>query len=76
MDYNSQYQNYLNIFNAELDKAIKNLDELPALLKESMSYSILNGGKRVRPVLCLAVSDTSHIYADRLPLKFCNGIGI
>ena len=57
MDYNSQYQNYLNIFNAELDKAIKNLDELPALLKESMSYSILNGGKRVRPVLCLAVSD-------------------
>ncbi len=25
---------------------------------------------------CLAVSDTSHLYADRLPLKFANGIDL
>ena len=26
--------------------------------------------------ICLAVSDTSHLYADRLPLRFANGIKI
>ncbi len=26
--------------------------------------------------ICLAVSDTSHIYADGLPLEFANRIGI
>ncbi len=26
--------------------------------------------------ICLAVSDTSHFYADRLPLQFCNEIDI
>ena len=31
---------------------------LAPLLRESMAYSLLSGGKRVRPCLCLAVCET------------------
>lgn len=31
--------------------------ELEPLLRESMSYSLMNAGKRIRPFLCLLVSD-------------------
>ena len=31
--------------------------EIPALLAESMRYSLLAGGKRLRPVLLLAAAD-------------------
>ena len=30
--------------------------EIPARLSEAMRYSLLAGGKRLRPVLCLAVA--------------------
>ena len=31
--------------------------DMPAKLKESMLYSLMAGGKRIRPVLCLAVAE-------------------
>lgn len=45
---------------AELDRLIPapELDsDMPALLRRAMRYSLLAGGKRLRPVLLLAVSD-------------------
>jgi geranylgeranyl diphosphate synthase, type II len=41
---------------------------LPAILKKSILYSIKNGGKRFRPVLCLlTVSSLGGNYEDALP---------
>ena len=57
MDYNSQYLNYLNKFDTELNKALGFLKDIPPLLKESMTYAIIDGGKRIRPVLCFATAD-------------------
>ena len=57
MDYNSQYSKYLDVFNFELSVAINSLNKEPKLLFDSMTYAILDGGKRVRPVLCFAVAE-------------------
>ena len=45
---------------AELDRLIPAPElesDMPALLRRAMRYSLLAGGKRLRPVLLLAVSD-------------------
>ncbi len=58
MAYKTEYANYLEIFNNELDLAIHDLSfNVPEELKESMIYSVEGGGKRVRPVLCLATAE-------------------
>ncbi len=47
---------------------INSYKNLPALLKKSIMYSIKNGGKRFRPVLCLlTVSSLGGNYEDALP---------
>ena len=37
---------------------------IPSRLREAMRYSLLNGGKRVRPVLCLAAAEAVGGNAD------------
>lgn len=57
MNYAKQYDKYLNLFNAELDKCILSIKDKPSILKEAMVYAISGGGKRIRPVLCYAVAE-------------------
>ncbi|MBQ7236126.1 MAG: polyprenyl synthetase family protein [Clostridia bacterium] len=58
MDYNEQYAHYLNIFNSNLNEAFLSLNhQAPNTLIDAMNYSIKDGGKRLRPVLCLAACD-------------------
>ncbi|XP_011025712.1 PREDICTED: geranylgeranyl pyrophosphate synthase, chloroplastic [Populus euphratica] len=54
-DFKSYMLQKANSVNKALDAAIS-LKE-PAKIHESMRYSLLAGGKRVRPVLCLAACD-------------------
>ena len=50
-----QYDKYREMAQAELEKAFSGGDDLPQhRLIESMRYSLLAGGKRIRPVLVLA----------------------
>lgn len=56
--FNEQYEKYLNVFNEYAEKYFETLKTSPEILKESMSYSFLNGGKRIRPVLTLAMAET------------------
>lgn len=57
-NYLDEYNNYLSIFNQQLDIALKNIKDnhTPTLLKQAMEYAISGGGKRVRPVLLYATS--------------------
>lgn len=56
-DFNLFYENYVNEFETYVKKYTDGLQTRPNVLGESMRYSLLNGGKRVRPVLMLACAD-------------------
>lgn len=42
------------IVDAELDRRMPAADTRPGILHEAMRYSVFTGGKRLRPILCLA----------------------
>ena len=52
-----QMQAYTLHFKSVLKAYIHNMRIKPDILKESMSYSLLQGGKRLRPVLMYAVME-------------------
>ncbi len=56
-DYNQKYNEYLQIVNGELENTFRRLKNCDEKLKKSMEYSVFAGGKRIRPVLMLAVAD-------------------
>jgi len=49
---------------AALDFILPSADTPPARLHEAMRYAVFSGGKRVRPVLCVAAADA---VADKAP---------
>ncbi len=51
MTFGKQYDEYLSFFEGELKRFCAEMDYRPPVLCESMRYSLLSGGKRVRPVL-------------------------
>ncbi len=55
-NYKEQYSSYLKLFENELNIAIETINA-PNILKESMKYAVLDGGKRIRPILALATAD-------------------
>ena len=65
MVYHEQYGRYVGMIEETLDRLIPagtNVrpavsGEIPAYLSETMRYSLLAGGKRIRPVLLLAVCE-------------------
>ena len=54
MDFKEELKKYADIVNKELDKYTNNNNCPEYLLNESMKYSLMAGGKRLRPVLILA----------------------
>ncbi len=52
---------YLKDKQAQVDRAITDFlpaeEVRPALLHKAMRYSVLNGGKRIRPILCIAAAE-------------------
>ena len=57
MDFNEKYNLYVNEFNRTLEKFCNGIDCRPKILADSLKYSLNIGGKRIRPVLMLAVVD-------------------
>ena len=49
-EYLTQFEEYVNDYTGKMRTS-------PSVLGESMTYSLLNGGKRIRPVLMLACAD-------------------
>ena len=54
--YKEKYEKFKRACDSTLEKILP--ENVPAKLKESMSYVLLGGGKRLRPVLYLAVLDS------------------
>lgn len=58
MDFNGQYNGYFERFEKKLSEILASLNtSAPALITDAMRYSVAGGGKRIRPVLCLAAAD-------------------
>ncbi len=59
---------YLGSRKAEVEKALQHHLEAytpsPPTLRDSMAYSLLAGGKRLRPILCIAAAETVGGTAD------------
>lgn len=56
-DFNLRYERYLGAFENYLTQYAQKWQTKPPVLGESMRYSLMNGGKRVRPVLALACAE-------------------
>lgn len=57
MEFNENQKRYQNIVNNFLDECIKENELIEKSIYSAMRYSLLAGGKRLRPVLSLAVCD-------------------
>lgn len=65
--FDEQYEKYLTYFNIELEKYCnEKFATSPEILGDSIRYSVLLGGKRIRPVLMLAVGDVLGIEKEKL----------
>ena len=67
-NFEEKYNKYLNIFEDYAKSQAKQLTTTPEILGESMKYSLFLGGKRIRPILALAVAEILNVAeADILP---------
>lgn len=57
MIYNEQYKIYLELIENYLANSIDINCAYYSNLKEAMNYSLLAGGKRLRPILCIATAE-------------------
>ncbi|MDE6667188.1 MAG: polyprenyl synthetase family protein [Clostridia bacterium] len=73
MNFNDKYGAYLNEFNAVLTEFCDSIDCRPDVLRDSLKYSLELGGKRIRPVLCLATADLLGLERRKV-LKFALAI--
>lgn len=56
-EFNLRYQKYLSDFETYMAQYLNTMQTKPIILGASMQYSLLNGGKRIRPVLMLACAE-------------------
>lgn len=61
MDFKIKLNEYQEIVNKELEKYIKDKNCYEKILNESVEYSLMAGGKRLRPILVL---DTYKLFKD------------
>ena len=66
INYDEKYTAYLELINNKINVFCDKLDCKPEILAESMKYSLLAGGKRIRPVLMLATAETLGVPAEKV----------
>lgn len=69
--FDEKYAEYQSYFNAQLDKVLSEISTVPPILAESMKYSLLLGGKRIRPVLAYAVGDILGVSREKITPFVC-----
>lgn len=59
--FEEKYREYFDLFESSLKNFCVSLQIAPPVLKDSMRYSLLSGGKRIRPVLFFAALELFHL---------------
>ena len=62
--FSEKYDIYLNFFNKQLNLALETIANIPKNLYEPISYAVIDGGKRVRPVLLFATAEMLGLKLD------------
>lgn len=65
-DYHLRYQRYLDAFESYTQNYFNKIATRPEVLGESMQYSLLGGGKRIRPVLALACAEVLELPQEEI----------
>ena len=69
----SYFQKQIGRIESELERILPSPSQHPsAEIHEAMRYSVLNGGKRIRPLLCLAVCDMLGGSEDEALVPACS----
>ncbi len=63
-DFSERVDTYRERVENRLDHAINSDSAVPQSLRDAMSYSVLGGGKRVRPLLCYASAELCGVAID------------
>ena len=66
MNYEDVTYDWLNRVEIKLDQVLPAASCSPARLHEAMRYSVLGGGKRIRPVLVYAAGAAVQVPPERL----------
>jgi farnesyl diphosphate synthase len=64
--FSNEVELYTERVGKALDAALPAVDAVPTRLHEAMRYSVMNGGKRVRPLLVYATGECLQLDADKL----------
>jgi len=70
-EFDVRYEEYRSYFENEINKRCEDLKTEPEILGESMCYSLLLGGKRVRPVLMYAVGESLGVDRETITPYAC-----
>jgi farnesyl diphosphate synthase len=71
MPFADRVPGYLERVERALDARLPAGDARPAALHAAMRYSVLGGGKRIRPLLCYAAGELLGVGAERLDDAAC-----
>lgn len=66
MSFSERQGNYLQRINDCLEHAVPPPTSTPRRLHEAMRYAVLNGGKRIRPLLVYAAGECLHVAPAKL----------
>ncbi len=67
MDFLAEFEAKINLVNQSLQKYFVKQDNHQATIYNAMEYSLFSGGKRIRPVLCIACAELFGNQEDALP---------
>ncbi|MCA1778552.1 MAG: polyprenyl synthetase family protein, partial [Xanthomonadaceae bacterium] len=65
MSFNSRADDYVKRVEAVLDRWLPGIEANPSRLHQAMRYSVFNGGKRIRPLLCYAAAEAIGLDVSR-----------
>lgn len=71
IDFSLRYDEYRSYFDTYINKFCEDIKTTPPVLGEGMKYSLLLGGKRVRPVLMYAIGDLLNVDRNTLTPYAC-----
>ncbi len=67
MSYQIKYQEYLEYFNNSYNEFIASLNkDVPTEIKDAVIYATIDGGKRVRPILCYATCEALGVSLEKV----------
>lgn len=73
-NYKAQFSRYYDLVNGYLISFFEKLNKsAPKTITDAMEYSVMNGGKRIRPIMCLATADMLGVPLERVE-RYCVAI--